>query len=100
MRMKAITNTIETAREKLNARYLTSYEYNVERDANGKLYSVQIPVYKTGKQIISDKVKDTIHGIVFGIEDIISLFVAVIKVALIFAALCSPWIFEWLLTLI
>lgn len=98
--MKAITNTIETAREKLNARYLTSYDYNIERDANGKLYTVQIPVYKTGKQIINDKIKDTIYDIVFMVEDIIRLFVAIIKFVLIFAAVCLPWIFEYLLTLI
>ena len=99
MRMKAITNTIESARAKLNAKYLTSYDYPIVRE-NGRYKTIQVPVYKTGKQIISDKVKDTIHGIVFGVENLVSLIVACVKIALVIAAICSPWIFEYLISLI
>ena len=97
--MKATTNTIESARAKLNAKYLTSYEYPIVRE-NGRYKSIQVPVYKTGKQIIADRVKDAIQGFVFGVENLASLIVAGVKIVLVMAAICSPWIFEYLISLI
>ena len=95
-RMKAITNSIDSVRAKLNQRYMTGYRYQSVYD-NGNRYEIKIPVYKTRKRIVADIIKEKIQDIVFAMEILVELSIITIKFALVVAVICSPWIVEYLI---
>ena len=95
-RMKAITNSLESVRAKLNQRYMTGYRYQTVIE-NGKRKEFKFPVYKSGKRIIADFVKEKIQDVVFAMESLIELSISIIKFALVVAVICSPWIVEFLI---
>lgn len=94
--MKAITNSLESVRAKLNQRYMTGYRYQTVIE-NGKRKEFKFPVYKSGKRIIADFVKEKIQDVVFAMESLIELSISIIKFALVVAVICSPWIVEFLI---
>lgn len=95
-RMKAITNSLESVRAKLNQRYMTGYRYQTVFE-NGKRKEFKFPVYKSGKRIIADFIKEKIQDIVFAMESLVELSISIIKIVLVTAAICSPWIVEFLI---
>ena len=94
--MKAITNSLESVRAKLNQRYMTGYRYQTVIE-NGKRKEFKFPVYKSGKRIIADFVKEKIQDVVFALESLVELSISIIKFALVVAVICSPWIVEFLI---
>jgi hypothetical protein len=94
--MKAITNSLDKVRDVLNQRYMTGYRYQSVYD-NGNRYEIKIPVYKTRKRIVADFIKEKIQDIVFGMESLIELSISIIKIALVTAAICSPWIVGYII---
>lgn len=92
--MKAIS--LEKVRDVLNRRYVTGYRYQSVYD-NGNRYEIKIPVYKTRKCIVADFIKEKIQDIVFAMESLVELSISVIKIALVVAVICSPWIVEYLI---
>lgn len=89
--MKAITNSLESVRAKLNQRYMTGYRYQTVFE-NGKRKEFKFPVYKSGKRIIADFIKEKIQDIVYIVERLVELFISIVKFALVVAVICSPWI--------
>lgn len=94
--MKAITNSLESVRAKLNQRYMTGYRYQTVFE-NGKRKEFKFPVYKSGKRIVADIIKEKIQDIVFAMESLVELSISIIKIVLVTAAICSPWIVEYLI---
>lgn len=95
-RMKAITNSLESVRAKLNQRYMTGYRYQTVFE-NGKRKEFKFPVYKSRKRIVADFVKEKIQDIVFAMENLVEFSIITIKFALVVAVICSPWIVEYLI---
>ena len=94
--MKAITNSLESVRAKLNQRYMTGYRYQTVFE-NGKRKEFKFPVYKSRKRIVADFVKEKIQDIVFAMENLVEFSIITIKFALVVAVICSPWIVEYLI---
>lgn len=94
--MKAITNSLESVRTKLNQRYVTGYRYQTVFE-NGKRKEFKFPVYKARKRIVADFIKEKIQDIVFAMESLVELSIITIKFALVVVVICSPWIVEYLI---
>ena len=94
--MKAITNSLESVRAKLNQRYMTGYRYQTVFE-NGKRKEFKFPVYKSGKRIIADFIKEKIQDIVYIVERLVELFISIVKFALVVAVICSPWIMGYII---